>query len=248
MEEEACIFSKFGHCKFKERCKRNHYSEICKQNQACQSIKTCPKRHPKKCKTNYTDQGCRFGFDCSYEHNQVTNKDCEKAKVKLKEKVDLLENSVVELNDKVECMKGEKFEQLDKVVRALTRKVLSLENELEELKRNSVPRKVVKEPGVSNKVKEKKVETREVELEENCSKNKASFHNNDIKDKCSTPKEKKEKDKKDHGKEEKTCTECSYVYNKETTLKKHMNAKHEEHQCKECHLKLSTFMEIHGDT
>ena len=97
---------------------------------------------------------------------------------------------------------------------------------------------------MSNKVKEKKVETREVELEENCSKNKASFHNNDIKDRCSTPKEKKEKDKKDHGKEEKTCTECSYVYNKETTLKKHMIAKHEEHQCKECHLKLSTFMEL----
>ena len=74
-------------------------------------------------------KGCKFGSDCLYEHitDQVRNIDCEtKDKVALPEKVDLLENSVVEMTKKVKNKIAEKFEQLDKVVRALTRKVLSL--------------------------------------------------------------------------------------------------------------------------
>ena len=54
-------------------------------------------------------------------------------------------------------MKADTFEQLDKVVRALIRKVLSLESELEEVKRNSIQKKVVEGNGVSDKVKEKEV-------------------------------------------------------------------------------------------
>ena len=161
------MFSKFGHCKFKESCKRNHYSKICKLNQACQTTKTCLKRHPKICKKDKTDKGCKFGSDCSYEHStdQGTIEGCEtKAKVALQEKVDLLENSVNELTRKVEDMKAEKFEPLDKVVRALVRKVLSLETELEELKSARKPRKGVEESVVSNKVKE------------NCFTNEVSFH------------------------------------------------------------------------
>ena len=36
----------------------------------------------------------------------------------------------------------------------------------------------------------------------------------------------------------------NYVCKKETTLKKYMIAKHEEHQCKDCHVNLSSFMEL----
>ena len=58
-------------------------------------------------------------------------------------KVNQLDNTVADLSNKVEGMKADKFEQLDKVVRALVRKVLSLECELEEVKKNSMQRKVV---------------------------------------------------------------------------------------------------------
>ena len=126
------MFSKFGYCKFKEGCKRKHYSEICQQNQTCQSTKNCPKRHPKECKKNKTEKGCQFVSGCSYKHSSdhAASKDCEtKYEVELNEKVNQLENTVAELSNKVEGMKADKFEQLDKVVRALVWKVLSLELE-----------------------------------------------------------------------------------------------------------------------
>ena len=63
----------------------------------------------------------------------------------MKDKVNQLENTVADLSNKVEGMKANQFEQLDKVVRALVQKVLSLECELEEVKENSMQRKVVEE-------------------------------------------------------------------------------------------------------
>ena len=56
----------------------------------------------------------------------------------MKEKVNQRENTVAELCNKVEGMKADKFEQLDKVVRALVWKVVSLESELEEVKKYSM--------------------------------------------------------------------------------------------------------------
>ena len=100
MEDEVCMFSKFGYCRYKERCKRKHYKEVCKQDESCQAIKTCTKRHPKKCKKNETERGCRFGIECSYHYN--TEHDVPKAGetknyLAWKEKVNILENSVAKL-------------------------------------------------------------------------------------------------------------------------------------------------------
>ena len=72
-----------------------------------------------------------------------------------------------------------------------------------------------------------------------------SFNTNDIKDTCSTPKEEKEEDLKVQNKEGLlSCTLCKYTCKKETSIKKHMVTKHDEHQCKECKEKLPTFMEL----
>ena len=106
------MFSKFGYCKFKQGCKRKHYSEICQQNQTCQSTKKGLKRHPKECKKHKTEKGCKFGSGCSYTHStdHAASKDCEtKAEVGLKEKVNQLENTVAELSNKVKDMKAETF-------------------------------------------------------------------------------------------------------------------------------------------
>ena len=110
-----------------------------------------------------------------------------KSIIGLKERINHLENTVEELTNKVEGMNVDKSEQMDKVVRALARKVLSLESDLEEMKRN----KEIKGLGATNENKIKTIETEKSDLNENCSINKVSFHNNDIKDSCSTQKKKK---------------------------------------------------------
>ena len=140
MTDEACIFHKFGYCKFKLHCKRKHYTEVCHENETCDANKSCKKRHPKKCKNNETERGCRFGAECCYLHDsqKSANKVPEtKSMSRLQEKINQLEKSVSDLTKKVVSLKDKKVEQLDKVVRALTRKVLSLESEIEVLKRNS---------------------------------------------------------------------------------------------------------------
>ena len=93
--EEACMYSKHGYCKFKER---QHYSEVCPQLEACKSTKTCRKRHPKDCKRYKTANSCQFGSECAYYHrtNQEASKPCE-----CQSKIDILENIVTEMANKI---------------------------------------------------------------------------------------------------------------------------------------------------
>ena len=61
----------------------------------------------------------------------------------------------------------------------------------------------------------------------------------------STPKDIKEKVKKDVSKENiLNCKECNYKCTKEISLKKHMVTHHETHRSKECREESSTFMKL----
>ena len=138
-----------------------------------------------------------------------------------------LESSVKELEEKLSMIQHEKVEQFEKVLRAMTRKVLSLESEIEQMKRNSIPCEG-KEPVLTKSIEDIVV-----------------FDNNDVKDKCSTPKEEKKKVAKNQNKEDlMSCSLCKYKCKKRTSLEKHMITTHQEHQCKECQEKCSTFMEL----
>ena len=91
---------------------KRHLKTECEDLEDCKSIKSCPKRHPKRCK-RYALGNCRFKNECAYDHQKPTiNKD---------QKL---------LNDKIEV--------LDKVVHSLTWKVLSLEAEAEKRRRKKV--------------------------------------------------------------------------------------------------------------
>ena len=96
MEEQVCMYSKFGFCKFKSLCKRQHYTEEC-DNQNCQERNTCQKRHPKPCK-RYSSGNCRFKKDCAFKHPRmiVVKDQCE-----LEQKLKFLENIVHELTLKL---------------------------------------------------------------------------------------------------------------------------------------------------
>ena len=39
-----------------------------------------------------------------------------------------------------------------------------------------------------------------------------------------------------------TCNKCDYVTKKKATLEKHVKMKHEDHMCKECNMKVPSFM------
>ena len=48
--EKICKFNKFGYCKYKEECNKDHVNEECKYGYKCEHVKTCALRHPKMCK------------------------------------------------------------------------------------------------------------------------------------------------------------------------------------------------------
>ena len=132
MEDEVCKFHKFGFCKFREACKRKHLTPICESQSECKDKKQCHKRHPKSCKRFNSENGCKHGEECAYNH-QVDEK--FKEVNELKEKVDILEKIVAKKVSK----ERERLEQLEIVVKAMSRKVLSLESELKDLKRKRKP-------------------------------------------------------------------------------------------------------------
>ena len=45
--ETVCIFSKYGNCKYRETCRKQHYDEVYKK-ESFEKI-NCAKRHPKTC-------------------------------------------------------------------------------------------------------------------------------------------------------------------------------------------------------
>ena len=250
-----CRFGKFGHCKYQKDCNMKHFTEVCDSLPRCTNIKSCEKRHPKRCKRFETEEGCRFQEECSYNH-QIENKckDLKEVKEKvdelenkhkdmkdLKDKVDVLENKVTELTNKVVNLEAKKVEPLEKVVKAMCRKVLDLEKQIEDIKINNMSSESAKEPSVSKFEEDKNIENKNKEFNEKCS---SSFKDDNMV-LSSTPKDSKEVVKDGSKKEELLdCQHCSYKCKKETTLEKHMITKHQEHPCKECKKKFSTFMEL----
>ena len=129
---------------------------------------------------------CRFNGDCAYKHLESTNK--------------------MEQDELVE-----KVKQLEKVTQALTRNVLSLEEEITDLKSNKASGEVVEGKGLSNRVKERKSEDKKDNLKNNCFKfgNMSEPQN---KNSTEVPVEKKDIFKKSEKKVGLfTCSKCEYI-------------------------------------
>ena len=127
----------------------------------------------------------------------------------------------------------------------MSRKVLELEGEIKRIKFNSVKSERSEGKGVSDQVKKKEIELEKVGSKQNFMDNEISFDHNDDKNSTSTPKKKKEIVLESEAQEEfLSCNKCNYKCKKGTILRKHMITKHEEHPCKECDMKLKTFMDL----
>ena len=132
-------------------------------------------------------------------------------------------------NERIEYL--EKFQKLEKVVAALCRKVPSMEKEINEITNNRTPGATKEEQYMSKIIKDKEIETEKV-----------VFDINDIKEKSSTPKEKKKKVSDEEALL--SCKECNYKCKKSNSLEKHITIKHEKHPCKECQENLPSFTEL----
>ena len=192
MEDEVCKHGKFGFCKFKQGCKKKHFTEVCENLSRCNNMNECEKRHPKACRRFKAENECRFKKDCAYSHIESWH---DQEKNMLKEKIEILENTVKDLSNSIS--ESKKLDQIEKVLHALKRKVLSLEDEF----------KVMKNKKATDKYKI-----------ENCFTKQSSFNIDDIKCSSSTPKDVKEKTKYEIKEDLPTCKVslfkfCAEVHN-----------------------------------
>ena len=194
MEGEVCGHYKFGYCKYKKECAKIHYIQECKDLSTCNSVQSCPLRHPKQCK-QFAAGRCRFGFDCDYNHKIPVH---SKEECKPKEKMVKLETKVEEMALKILTLETElkeikqnkniklKDNETEKVMKAMVRKVLSLESDMEEIKKNNMPSKRIQDQDQSETEIEKEESKKNFIIDE------TYFSDKDIKDNSSTPIEKKD--------------------------------------------------------
>ena len=64
--EQYCKFNYFGHCKFAEKCRKEHLKVTC-SHFPC-NLKSCMKRHPRLCRSFSKNGSCRFDISCSFHH------------------------------------------------------------------------------------------------------------------------------------------------------------------------------------
>ena len=100
--QNVCKFFKFGYCKHREFCRREHVKDICEKSEC--DISMCSFRHPKVCKYYRDYRKCKFN-PCMFLHVEKEN-DPETEKLKkenesiLKQIVNL-EKNIDDLNDKI---------------------------------------------------------------------------------------------------------------------------------------------------
>ena len=71
-ERSICHYHKYGYCREKNECQRFHSSTICTKT-SC-DIKNCRDRHPQQCKFYQSQEFCKFGHSCMYDHKATSLK------------------------------------------------------------------------------------------------------------------------------------------------------------------------------
>ena len=100
--ETFCRFFKFGYCKYRNFCRKNHVSELCEDENCDGSV--CEKRHPKKCFYFHELHRCKFGDYCLYSHNLTQASSAVK---------DNLETKVKNLEKRIEDLEKERRALMD---------------------------------------------------------------------------------------------------------------------------------------
>ena len=128
-----CPHNNKGYCKFGDKCRYQHFNQIC-EKKVCRE-KECPSRHPKPCKNG---QRCRFYRNncCAYEHQHDNIKQKDSLSEQIKEgleEVEILKVEIEHLKNTIHSKETELQEQKDKVDN-LSEKVKNLIVKNEKLK------------------------------------------------------------------------------------------------------------------
>ena len=96
-----CYHNNRGYCSFRDRCRYQHFSEICDKN-ICRE-KECRKRHPVICR--YKDD-CKFfkSKNCAFKHSD-TKRDYEDFQSKIKnftDDIELLKSRIKDLKTNID--------------------------------------------------------------------------------------------------------------------------------------------------
>ena len=86
-----------GFCNFSRKlngCRHYHAETNCEE-QNCR-IRSCPRRHPKKCKFGQT---CRYQSRCSYRHLTSDHNNVSKEISEAKEQVEALKKEIIKLKE-----------------------------------------------------------------------------------------------------------------------------------------------------
>ena len=109
MKCKICNIFKYGYCKYKEHCKKQHVIEKCRLYLLCKN-KDCHKIHTQIFRRFSTEKSCKFLGYCSYLHlvnksagveQDTGNLDQKTNQHKVKIKINILEDELIDLNYKI---------------------------------------------------------------------------------------------------------------------------------------------------
>ena len=143
MTSNVCQHFKFGFCKFKNKCNKDHKTEeICINRSSCKTT-SCNKRHPKVCTRFTLEKYCRFGDKCSYFHGLPLEDELAAAIKPYEQKIEQLEfkieNMTLQLNHFC-SLTQEVYEKISEIgliksqITQLGNMIYSLEDKMEEVK------------------------------------------------------------------------------------------------------------------
>ena len=184
------------------------------------------KRHPKKCNKYNTEKGCRYASDCSYHHNtqQEESKPCEcNAKIDIFEKiVTELTKKIIDHENKLLDMKTlfkednevkEKVNLCEAVVQKMFMNIIKIETEVNDLRTIIKSKDIIEEAACNMKPINEKTECK-------------STHEKSVKEEVKKKNDKQNNDIK--------CEMCKCSCKKIKIMRKHMNMKHTDNECKIC--------------
>ena len=92
-----CKYENFGFCKKREDCENLHPTENCFVDNC--NIINCTKRHPQPCRFFGTQEGCRFGSSCKFDHRRQMCLQSELQEMKNKQAIQ--EDTIRQLNERI---------------------------------------------------------------------------------------------------------------------------------------------------